>query len=264
MNIEIANRLYEYRKNMGLTQEELAEKIGVSRQAVSKWERSEASPDTDNLIELSKIYGVTLDELLKGKNDNTDTEPQPEEVNPEEPTSEEAVHVHAESGTDKVDIGFKGIHINAKDGTKVSIDKNGIFVCENGEQHVYTDEDGHIHKSEKIIEKELEHKHNFWMMFPFPFIAIAAYLAFGFLNICGGWEYGWIVFFTVPLYYTLVDAIRKRNPSHFAYPVLVVAAFLILGLFYGLWHPAWVLFLTVPIYYLITEAINKSKRNKNQ
>ena len=67
MNIEIANRLLQYRKRMGLSQEELAEKIGVSRQAVSKWERAEAAPDTDNLIELSKIYGVSLDEMLKGR-----------------------------------------------------------------------------------------------------------------------------------------------------------------------------------------------------
>ncbi|MBQ6152747.1 MAG: helix-turn-helix transcriptional regulator [Ruminococcus sp.] len=263
MNIEIANRLYEYRKNMGLTQEELAEKIGVSRQAVSKWERSEASPDTDNLIELSKVYGVTLDELLKGKEDEAvfDPEPsQPEEEKAETPASDEAVHVHAESGTDKVDIGLKGIHINSKDGTKVSIDKNGIFVSENGDQKVYTDVDGHIHRSEEILEKEFERKHGFWMMFPYPFIAVAAYLAFGFLDICGGWEYGWLVFLTIPLYYTLVDAIQKKNASHFAYPVLVVIAFLICGLFFDLWHPAWVLFLTVPLYYIITEAINKSRK----
>lgn len=48
MNIEIANRLVNLRKEKGFSQEQLAEKIGVSRQAVSKWERSEASPDTDN------------------------------------------------------------------------------------------------------------------------------------------------------------------------------------------------------------------------
>jgi len=64
MNIEIANRLYELRKQNGLSQEELAEKIGVSRQAVSKWERAESSPDTDNLIELARLYRVSLDELL--------------------------------------------------------------------------------------------------------------------------------------------------------------------------------------------------------
>ena len=263
MNIEIANRLYEYRKNMGLTQEELAEKIGVSRQAVSKWERSEASPDTDNLIELAKIYGVTLDELLMGKEESAEKEaPEAKEAEADTSESEETVHVHAESGSDKVDIGFKGIHINSKDGTKVSIDKNGIFVSENGEEKVFTDEDGHIHKSQDIVEKELEHRHNVWMMLPYPFVAIAAYLAFGFLDICGGWAYGWIVFLTIPIYYTLVDAIQKRNASHFAYPVLVVIAFLILGLFFGLWHPAWVLFLTVPLYYIITEAIHKSRKKK--
>ena len=64
MNIEIANRLLEYRKKSGLSQEELAEKLNISRQSVSKWERAESSPDTDNLIELAKIYNVTLDDLL--------------------------------------------------------------------------------------------------------------------------------------------------------------------------------------------------------
>ena len=53
MNIDIANRLYNYRKKHNMSQEELADKIGVSRQAVSKWERAEASPDTDNLILLA-------------------------------------------------------------------------------------------------------------------------------------------------------------------------------------------------------------------
>ena len=64
MTIELANRLCAYRKHHGLSQEELAEKLEISRQAVSCWERAETSPDTDNLILLSKIYSVTLDELL--------------------------------------------------------------------------------------------------------------------------------------------------------------------------------------------------------
>ncbi|MCR2044103.1 helix-turn-helix domain-containing protein [Anaerosalibacter massiliensis] len=64
MNLEIAQRLTDLRKEKGCSQEELAAQLGISRQAVSKWERGEASPDTDNLILLSNIYGIGLDELL--------------------------------------------------------------------------------------------------------------------------------------------------------------------------------------------------------
>lgn len=64
MKIEIAKRLYEYRRASGLSQEQVAAKISVSRQAVSKWECAESSPDTDNLIALAMFYGVTVDELL--------------------------------------------------------------------------------------------------------------------------------------------------------------------------------------------------------
>ena len=69
MNIEIANRLVKLRKENNLSQEALANKLGISRQAVSKWERAEASPDTDNLIMLAKIYHMSLDDLLKTDQD---------------------------------------------------------------------------------------------------------------------------------------------------------------------------------------------------
>ena len=64
MDVDIAKRLADRRRAAGLTQEELAEKLGVSRQAVSKWECSESSPDTDNLISLARLYDVSLDDLL--------------------------------------------------------------------------------------------------------------------------------------------------------------------------------------------------------
>ena len=86
MNIEIANRLINLRKQSGLSQEELAAKLGLSRQAVSKWERAEASPDTDNLICLAKIYGVSLDDLLN-------TEQPVEEIAREVKEKEEEKHL---------------------------------------------------------------------------------------------------------------------------------------------------------------------------
>lgn len=73
MDLAMAQRLADRRKAAGLSQEALAAQLGVSRQAVSKWERSESSPDTDNLIALAALYGVSLDELLYGEAvDSTD------------------------------------------------------------------------------------------------------------------------------------------------------------------------------------------------
>ena len=74
MNIEIANRLVTLRKKNGLSQEELADRIGISRQAVSKWERAESSPDTDNLIALARLYDVSLDELLESSPESLENE----------------------------------------------------------------------------------------------------------------------------------------------------------------------------------------------
>lgn len=69
MDLLTANRLQQLRKMNGYSQEVLAEKLGISRQSISKWERAEASPEIDNLMALSKIYGLTLDELLDTSSD---------------------------------------------------------------------------------------------------------------------------------------------------------------------------------------------------
>ena len=265
MNIETANRLYEYRKKMGLSQEELAAKIGVSRQAVSKWERAEASPDTDNLIELAKVYGLSLDELLKGKEEAA--EPAAEAAEQEAPADGEAFDFKSastgfniEDDGDKVHIGFDGIHVLDKDGTRVDIGKGGVFVTENGEQKVYTDEDGVVHKCDGTEEKWHKEKKHFLLTLPYPIIAAIAYILFGTFDVCGGWGYGWIIFLTIPLYYTLIEAILKRDANIFCYPVLMAVVFLILGFAANLWHPGWVVFLTIPIYYAIVNGIKNRKR----
>lgn len=58
------DNLYTLRKQKGLSQDEFAESLGVSRQAVSKWERNEAYPDTENLIAIAKFFNVTIDSLI--------------------------------------------------------------------------------------------------------------------------------------------------------------------------------------------------------
>ena len=61
--MEIGNNIVKLRKKSGLSQEELAEKVGVARQTISKWELGETSPDLKQAKELSKIFKVSLDEL---------------------------------------------------------------------------------------------------------------------------------------------------------------------------------------------------------
>lgn len=63
----IGERIQEYRKACGLNQEEFAEKIGVSRQAVSKWERDKAYPDLDRVVCICEILNISIDELIYGK-----------------------------------------------------------------------------------------------------------------------------------------------------------------------------------------------------
>ena len=79
MNIEFSNRLVLLRKQNGYSQDSLASALNISRQAISKWERGEASPDTDNLIALAMLYKVSLDVLVgfalpevEGREENTD------------------------------------------------------------------------------------------------------------------------------------------------------------------------------------------------
>ncbi len=61
----LADKLIQLRKKSGMSQEELAEKMNVSRQAVSKWEGAQSIPDLDKILQLSELYGVTTDYLLK-------------------------------------------------------------------------------------------------------------------------------------------------------------------------------------------------------
>jgi transcriptional regulator with XRE-family HTH domain len=73
MEKTLGTRIAALRKEKGLTQEELAEKLGVSSQAVSKWENDLSCPDIMLLPSLAKIFDTTVDELLSGKKETAST-----------------------------------------------------------------------------------------------------------------------------------------------------------------------------------------------
>lgn len=72
--MNIAGRIQSLRKNKGISQEELADKVGVSRQAVSKWESEQSVPDLERVIIMSEYFGVTTDYILKGVEPRKQTE----------------------------------------------------------------------------------------------------------------------------------------------------------------------------------------------
>lgn len=258
MNIEIANRLVNLRKSNGLSQEALAEKLGISRQAVSKWERAEASPDTDNLIMLAKLYKISLDELLRTEDEVVNNEEEAEnEYNSDTSTGYE--EYDAKEG-DYVHIGFDGIHVRDKSG-QVHVGWKGIHVEDRMDQKVKIDKDGVCVNGEKIdvkerLAKNAEHIRKI-ALYTFPIdvliIGICIYIYMGIFM--ESMHPQWIICLFIPLWHSLVEAILHKNASHFAYPVLVVMIFLYLGFTKGMWDPGWVLFLTIPVYYGLIEWI---------
>ena len=74
--MNIGDRLKELREEKGLTQNEVAERLDVSFQAVSSWERDEYKPDTDNLIKLAEIYDVSLSNIVEERKHNLKTKKQ--------------------------------------------------------------------------------------------------------------------------------------------------------------------------------------------
>jgi len=72
--MSLSDKITMLRKSRALSQEELAQRLGVSRQAVSKWESGQSLPDIDKIVLLSEFFGVTTDYLLKDTNDNVSEE----------------------------------------------------------------------------------------------------------------------------------------------------------------------------------------------
>lgn len=250
MNIAFANRLVELRRAHGFSQEELAHRLGLSRQAISKWERAEASPDTDNLIALARLYGITLDELVDTESDvpPVASEEEPAEEAAEEPDGDQVhvswrgIHVQEKNG-DEVHVGWRGVRVIEKNGDKVDVNwKDGVHVREMGGDEVH------------IGPGALRYR--LWETLPVPILSVIAFLLLGFLG--GWWHPGWVVFFAIPLYPTFTKAVSQRDPRLFAYPVFTVPVYILLGHFGGWWHPGWVIFLTIPLYYWVASFVKKS------
>lgn len=237
MNIEIANRLVQLRKKYGYSQEELAEKLGISRQAVSKWERAESSPDTDNLICLAKLYNVSLDELL---NTEDDLETILNEKKEEKKKDNIYVNIGAggvrvKDGDEEVHVSWDGIHI--KEGSDVVHFGSKIHEFENVK---FTKSYEEFKKKKVIVDR---------INGCIALMCVIAYIVMG--SVWNLWHPGWIVFLLIPIFPSILEAILYKDAHKFAFPVFIAALYLLLGCVWDLWHPCWFLFLLIPIYYQI-------------
>ena len=288
MNIEIADRLQQLRKKNGLSQEELASRIGVSRQAVCKWERAEASPDTDNLVLLSQLYGVSLDELLKTgsihlpekgvslkKEDYSGGGAKLPEMFPDKYTDKEIYpqkKISPEKAGQENIPSDDGIKTSAARPARESRYERAMYKFETG---LESGMDKLGTKIEKSMDKLSDSMDNFQngtttgkkglslFVKTFPLMICAA---FAFMTMIGLVHPGWTVFLLIPLYYTFMSAVRKKNPMIFCYPVLCAFVYFSIGgicdqifrpwsdNWYGL---MWLIFLTIPLYYTGYFAVKK-------
>jgi asparagine N-glycosylation enzyme membrane subunit Stt3 len=98
---------------------------------------------------------------------------------------------------------------------------------------------------------------------PFTIIVIAAYLLMGFLIPDNkGWHPGWLIFFLIPLWDSVLSAIERRNLASFEFPVFVVGLYLFFGFVMGIWHPTWIVFLAIPAYYSSVHSIRAAMNSR--
>lgn len=216
MSYDFADRLIEMRRARGLSQEELASKLGLSRQAISKWERAESSPDIGNLVALADIYGVTLDELVRKNNEETVSDEAVIATTVEDDAllaQEACVDVEPSISTAS----------ESSQGAFPPPEFGAIPVHEAAEPHAST-----------IVTPQLSNPieqqkpapaptpapapapkaaRGPMFTFPYPILVVLVYLILGFCFQL--WHPGWIIFFTIPFYYWIANVVA-HDPEYVA------------------------------------------------
>ena len=213
MNLKIAEKLQAQRKAHGYSQEELADLLNVSRQAVSKWERGEASPDTDNLIALAKIYNITIDQLINSESED--------EVVVEDKDEGKAQEKYKnESGAESIEVIQEDD--DEDDEKKLSARQRAILAIVGGSASLiitliylivgFCFDLWHptwilfmmipvvASFADAIVKKDVKH-------FAYPVLVAAIYVLTGLLTDL--WHPLWVLFLTIPVYYIIIDAVNK-------------------------------------------------------
>ena len=281
------NNLIRLRKEAGLSQEELADRLAVSRQAVSKWERGEALPDTDNLIRLARLYNVSIDEIVG--------------YAPEKETS--ADENKAAGGADNANDAKETDNASGADDAKETDNASGADDANDdgnadGEDDEYFTQDGETKKyysktkGGKHIRFETDGKQKRIIIsgddddddddddmysddYPrrrtrlcdvldgvYTILCVVAFFVWG--AVFNGWEIAWTLFITIPIFTSIVACVRKKRMGKFNFPCFVAFVYLLFGMIFNIWHPLWIIFLLVPAFYPIARVIDSSIKDKER
>ena len=205
MNIVTANRLLELRKMNGYSQDVLAEIIGVSRQAVSKWERAESSPDTDNLIALAELYGITLDDLLNTSKDVVEITPEPSKKKDIKGKAKSLISkvndfgIYPETAKKMAKFPFAIIVVILYLGLSFAFDIWHPFWIIFLTIPIYY----RVATACKANSKKA-----FLALLPVPETVVTAYLILSFIT--GAWNVTLILFLIIPIYYLIVSVLKRK------------------------------------------------------
>ena len=232
MNVEIAQRLAELRRERGFSQEGLAEQLGLSRQAVSKWERAESAPDMGNLIALADLYEVTLDELLRVSPEVADdvrfeSQERAESVETEAAAAAEAA-LAAAARAEAAAATAGGFPPPAPSPGQAGAPGRG---APHGFSPSTYGAPGHRPPSAGYGPGVLPHGSPASPQSP------------------GAYPPGSCPPGSIP------PASSVPVAPSFPYPLLCAVIFLLAGFCFGWWHPGWVIFLTIPFYYWIVNTL---------
>jgi len=202
--MRIGEKIQILRKQRDISQEQLAEILNVSRQAISKWETGESMPDIENIVRLSGVFDVSTDYLLKAYHNDAPAIAQ----------------------------------------SQVNMTVNNEFIGSEFAENMFVEhEDDDYHIEGSFHGKDGRYKGGYNITFNFggliyP-VALLVFLILGFG--WGMWRQAWVAF---PIAWVIEEIITYVKTGRLGISIYGVAGavYLVIGFIWGLWHPGWIIF----------------------